>query len=296
MDIVDLLEFVDTVDCQLKYAAIEDQLFFFEQLTCNRVSATVSETLIYIEKITVQKFLNARVTDYLGFDDRVTPRTSFGVVSDVLFFTDFPKRIPGINDNLVFTDTFSAFKSRFPTDNLAFVDSITTRINRSPTILDGSLGFDDSASAYIAGKPWFPIIEPFGLAETGGIRLTRQSRVVDLPAPKFGDVDTLTLKRINKTSRGNSLIVAKIPTWWNKTLKRFEWDYLRQNVFNDLQDFLNVNVGKPVLINGIYTSDHTFVVIFLKPEAEFSQIGFDNYTVILDMQVVSLSRITNPNG
>lgn len=295
MDIVDLLQFADTVDCQLKYAAIEDQLFFFEQLKSNRVSATVSETLIYIEKITVRKFLNARVTDYLGFDDRVVPRTSFGVVSDVLFFTDFIKRVPGTGDSLAFTDSVSGFISRFPTDSLAFADSITTQINRSPTIVDGSLGFQDSVSVYVADKPWFPIIEPYGLAETGGIRLLRQGRVVNLPLPKFGDVDTLTLKRINRTSRGNSLIVSKVPTWWNKTLKRFEWDYLKPDVFNDLQDFLNVNVGKRVLINGIYTSDHTFAVIFLKPEAEFSQIGRENYTVILDMQVI-VNLAENPNA
>lgn len=295
MDIVDLLEFVDTVDCQLKYAAIDDQLFFFEQLKCNRVSATVSETLTFIEQIRVQKFLNVRVTDYLGFEDRVVPRVLFGVVSDTLVFTDFPKRIPGINDKLVFIDSVSGFTSSFPSDRLVFVESLNVKIQRSPAVNE-SLGFYDSVSAYVANKPWFPIIEPFGLAETGGIRLTRQSRVVDLPAPKFGDVDTLTLKRINRTSRGNSLIVSKVPTWWNKTLKRFEWDYLKPSVFDDLQSFLNVNVGKPVLINGIYTSDHTFFVIFLKPEAEYSQIGRENYTVILDMQVVSLNPITNPNG
>jgi hypothetical protein len=106
-----------------------------------------------------------------------------------------------------------------------------------------------------------------------------------LPNPKFGDSNTINFKRINRETRGNDLILRGESGWLPTELLRWEWEYLRDNEKILLKAFIARNVGLPV-----YTVDHYGVartVVFLKPETEFSQVGVDNRTAALDMQIIT---------
>lgn len=112
----------------------------------------------------------------------------------------------------------------------------------------------------------------------------RSNDVVVLPNPKFGDGHTNTYKRINRTNRGNDQIIAGQTGWLPSRLRRMEWDYLLEKEADSIRAFMKRNTALPVFVKDQY--DITHKVVLLRPDAELSQIGRDNRTLILDMQVV----------
>lgn len=110
--------------------------------------------------------------------------------------------------------------------------------------------------------------------------------ILKLPNPKFGDQHTINWKRINRTSRGNDLILDTPDANWKPTfLHKYEWEYLLQLQENALRAFVGRHVGIPVFLEGVYTNEY-WKVVFLRPDAEFAQVGRENRGVTLDMQIV----------
>lgn len=109
--------------------------------------------------------------------------------------------------------------------------------------------------------------------------------VLVLPNPKLGDAHTINFKRINRTSRGNDLILDVPDANWQPTfLHKYEWEYLKEDEIIRLKGFVARHVGIPVFVTGIY--GESWKVIFLRPDLEFSQVGVENRAVTLDMQIV----------
>lgn len=109
---------------------------------------------------------------------------------------------------------------------------------------------------------------------------------LSLPNPKLGDSHTINWKRINRTSRGNDLILDVPDANWQPTfLHKYEWEYLKQTEEDALRGFVRRHVAIPVFLEGVYTNEY-WKVIFLRPDTEFSQVGRENRTVTLDMQIV----------
>lgn len=108
--------------------------------------------------------------------------------------------------------------------------------------------------------------------------------VLQLPNPKLGDTHTLNFKRVNRTTRGNDLILEGEANWLPTKMHRYDWDYLTERQVDLLYDFLKRHIGIPFFVVTMYGEN--WKVIHLKPEAEFSQVGVDNRTVSLDMNEV----------
>lgn len=108
---------------------------------------------------------------------------------------------------------------------------------------------------------------------------------IELPNPEFGDKDTINFKRVNRESRGNDLIIAGQAGWPSPTrLLNYEFQGLAEAKKELLKSFLARHVGIPVTLTDHYGVQ--WYVIFLRPDAEFSQVGVENRTVTLDMQVI----------
>lgn len=109
--------------------------------------------------------------------------------------------------------------------------------------------------------------------------------VITLDNPKFGDDHSINFHRINRTSRGGDLILdVPDPNWKPTFLHRYEWEYLSEDQKQLLKAFVERHIAIPVFVTGIY--GETWKVIFLKPDTEFSQVGRENRSVSLDMQIV----------
>lgn len=109
-----------------------------------------------------------------------------------------------------------------------------------------------------------------------------------LPNPKFGDSHVIKFKRINRTTRGNDLILENPdPADWTPTfLHKYDFEYLSEWEMNNFRAFIVRNLGVPVTVDGLYETD-TWTVIFIQPDASFAHIGRDNRTTSVDMQIVA---------
>jgi hypothetical protein len=106
---------------------------------------------------------------------------------------------------------------------------------------------------------------------------------IQLDNPKLADTDTLNFKRVNRETRGNDLIIADVGHFTTELI-RFEWEYMSEEKCAELRGFLRRNVGLPVTLTDHYAVERE--VIYLRPDTEISQIGRENRTAILDMQVL----------
>ena len=284
MDTLDVLVLTDFLTCNIKYVLVEDILSLREAVSTKTALASIGDSLSLTDHLSVVKFVNLRITDTLNLSDIATPRVVFGVATDYLQFIDSAKRNPGGSDSLIFTDSLSAImtKGTGTPDFLRFIDFVTVTQVHATQVFD-SLGLFDAASAYIEGKPW-RVNANFVEATTIEFNNLR-GFILILPKPKFGDVETFTLKRINRLSRGNDLITAKIDGWRDTSLIRFEWDYLHKTDWEKLKELVRLSVGYPVATNGVY--GNLMRVLFLKPEVEFVQLGRENFQVTLDMQILN---------
>lgn len=110
--------------------------------------------------------------------------------------------------------------------------------------------------------------------------------VVEFPNPKFGDAHTINWKRINRTSRGNDLILDVPDANWTPTfLHKYDFEYLSEADQLRFRGFMGRHVAIPVFVEGIYENEN-WKVVFLRPDAERAHVGRENRTLTVDMQVV----------
>lgn len=307
MEAIDLLALADSASCNLKYVALEDTLYTFDGVSSNRVSISVLDPLHLLDTIKLIKNANLVVQDTLSLVDYAIPRTVHGDVSDRLDFVDTASKRDRLTDHLIISDTVSGSVGLGIVDQFNLSDSAVFGIYRAANAYD-LLEFEDLCNNLdrevvirqqtivegfaITGVPAdfaAGVIEPYvapwiGMNNNLG-NLRANVGTILLPLPKFGNVKTTSLKRINRKSRGNDLIVTSIKDWVHTFLIRFEWDYLKKEDFFRLQEFVRLSLGRVVTVDMIYGSSAT--VIFLKPETEFIQLGRENYQVALDMQILS---------
>jgi hypothetical protein len=108
-----------------------------------------------------------------------------------------------------------------------------------------------------------------------------------LPNPKFGDSHSIKFKRVNRTTRGNQLILTNPdPTDWTPTfLHKYDFEYLSPWEMDNFRAFVARNLGVPITVLGLYETDN-WTVIFIQPDASFAHVGRENRVTTVDMQIV----------
>jgi len=92
---------------------------------------------------------------------------------------------------------------------------------------------------------------------------------VRLPAPEFGDTNSLISKRENKYSRGNSLITYRDPTWSEDNVFEYDFTYIENGDKIALLGFLRNQLGRRIKI-----LDHLGIMrigFVLTPDAEVTE-------------------------
>jgi hypothetical protein len=280
-------------------ASIIDGLFFNDDLTSNPKIGALSDVLTFRENI-VTYYILASFTDRLNYSDTVA-LAGYGTwvknISDTLIFTDsfstvirranwtdwllFSDSFVNLNahrffDSLVFSDSITQVKSSLISDQLTYADEISLKHSSNVSINDGLIWQDAFKTE--------PICCPCPTLTETEFSLELDTWVLNLPKPKFPNVDTIAFRRVNRVTRGNDQIIAKPNSWLPRLLYRVEWDYLCKPDWDKLKLFVTQAVGKRVKINGLY-NDVKYGVI-LNPEAEFAQPGRENYTIALDFNLV----------
>lgn len=277
----DYVDFVDVVDTDQKIGTWEDTIALSDSISSHRFTESFDDLIRYQDRMEYNASLVRTMTDTLPFSESIYWRQ--GHMTDLLqFFDVFSGNNHVLSDSLVFIETLTGNVGVALSDELGFSDSIQYDSVLHRTTAD-SLNFIGSISGFrfsytIPVSPLPPPPNNVTLVSTIGLGS------VTLHAPKFGDSSTTNFKRVNKTSRGDDIIISGEPNWFPTFLHKLEFEYLSEEKCTKLRDFLRKHVGIPVNVTSHY--GETWKVIFLRPEVEFSQVGRENRTLTLDMQIV----------
>jgi hypothetical protein len=105
-----------------------------------------------------------------------------------------------------------------------------------------------------------------------------------LHCPDFNDSESITYKRLNKTTRGNTPIIVGIAGWFPKKARKVTFSYLCEKETDRIRAFWRRNAGLPVTLTDIYEEERT--VILQNPEFEMANVGRFNRTITLDLYVL----------
>ena len=111
----------------------------------------------------------------------------------------------------------------------------------------------------------------------GGITLT-------LPKPDMGDGDKFDFTRINRRSRGNTLIIYRDPVWPKTRTLSLTFSWLNESQVYSILDFLELTLGKE--IQYVDHREVTWNGFIMTPAAQLTQTSRPDLAITLDFQGV----------
>lgn len=280
VDFFDFVNFTDEADTQTQIGTLAETLSLNDSMDGHYSVVSTTDLLTLDDSITFNAVYHFALADTLSFTDEIYHLR--GTATDLLqLFDSFTGVVP-LNDFLDLEDMITGVDSTLYGDTVDLEDVISYNYITQQSLSD-TFGFNDSFSGFVFNYtvPAVPIVTPL---PTVVLTSTINLGSVTLPAPEFGDSRTQNYKRINKVTRGDDIIISGEPNWFPTFLRKYEWTYLSEDKCIALRAFMKNHVGIPVSVLNHY--GETMVVVFLRPDAEFSQVGRENRTVTLDMQVV----------
>jgi len=214
--------------------------------------------------------LNLAVEDVLTLEDRASRAVPVSVSQAITFVESGNNLKTGIaQQTLTLTQTLTAGKSKGVHDRLGFAQTVTTAgtFNRPVT---QALGLQQACTCWIDGprrfdRQYYPFVgdgtnspTPPSLALNApleGITAPFQlvypaaGEVTDsctLRAPNLGKRDRLSFNRVNRETRGGTLIVYANPIWPKTQTLVLSFSGLRRSEALDLLAFLSDHLGQEI--------------------------------------------------
>lgn len=215
------------------------------------------------------------VTDALSFSQTATRAVEHadaleGLASDTLTLTDVGvvNDTPEAFDTLSLSDTASAHKGKEVVDSLELEDTASTNVVYSSITADDTLAVFDSASYYLVSEdlcsyhpyvgstsdPNAPTPPPTTYTAAGGtsgfrLQYPASGPVTDeliLRSPNLGNRDRLLFSRINRETRGGTLIVYADPIWPKVETLVLQFSALSESEAQDLLTFYEDHLGQEI--------------------------------------------------
>ena len=279
------------------------------------ISITVTHALGLTSSIGCKSILRNRVTSVLGLVSKfnqVIPVTvestlaltsgfiqviSIEVTTD-LGLTDSLPDITQVNTTLALDQSIEWGFGKSVESTLALVQSIQPHIIANPTIVT-ALGLKQSVTYTVLGQrydrqycpfvgegsgptpppaqltaPLDGVTAPFQLVYPATGEVTDS---VTLRAPEFGNKDRLAFNRVNRETRGGTLIVFADPIWPKIQTLVLTFTALRKPEVEALQEFLDDYVGQEL---GMIDWEKRFWRgIVVSPGVDVIEDSFNSYTV-----------------
>lgn len=285
----DYVDFEDVADTDQKIGTLGDVVQLSDDISSHRFLESSSDLIRWQELMSYNAVLHDSMSESLVLTDEIYHCK--GVADDFIqFFDSFFGNYHTLQDSLVLVETMDGSAGQGILDTLLFSEvmignSVVHRGFSDTITFNGNI----SGIKYNYHQPISPLPPPPPPPPPPANNVTFTSLFglappVTFPAPKFGDSRTTNFKRINKTSRGDDIIISGEDNWHPTFLHKLEWEYLSERNLDKLRAFMKAHVGIPVSVHSHY--GETWKVIFLRPDVEFSQVGRENRTVTLDMQIV----------
>jgi hypothetical protein len=189
------------------------------------------------------------------------------------------------SQTLAFTQTATIGAVRAAADVLAFTETVVVGFVRVLHASD-TLVFDEGATAFSPVESFFGTPLP-GIVPAPTVTLTSPAGSVTLPAPDFGNTESLGQTRVSRNSRGGTFIIFRAPFWPTTDEFSVTFSYLSAAEVARLR-YVVSGPGAPGQLC-TYT-DHegrSRTVIVTNPEFDATQSGRFNYVVNLRFQTAS---------
>ncbi len=282
--IAEALSFIETIDLRGPIYIEAQDVLHFSEVPAGDLA------VIYVS-----------ASDVLEFEDRCG-RVLTASASDVLVLTAVGERRNRAADALVFVETLSAGKGGFVEETFHL-----TQVAHCQTILNlpvnESLGLVESGTYQLVGpgcllrfyKPMVgfssdaTITPPTTIIPTLGTALltltypyVTPTLTVVLRNPEFGNKDNLTFTRVNRQTRGGTLVVFADAFWPKVQLLHIEIRCLKSQQVEDLLNFFTQSLGKEVGL--LDHENRQWHGIITDPDAAVSNPGRGDYSVTFEFE------------
>lgn len=307
-----------TVD---RFRSVSDVLEFTEELTGNFYFETVEQTIEFVDsaetlgptylEVASSLALTQEVDGHLGVinievDDvldfvQVMGRQISESVSDTITFTDEAVRRFVFVDTLTLFQTATGGKGKAVVDTVTFTDAITTE-NEFSRSLTTTMALTHAAAYLVVNNCLELNYSPFvgtstdasytpptttaPTLSTGTLTLTypyvSPTSTIVLRNPRFGNRDRLTFNRINRETRGGTLIVFADPAWPKIQALSLQLSSLKQSQITDLNQFLADSLGKEIGL--LDWENRQWRGVITNPDTELSHDGRTDRGVTLEFE------------
>jgi hypothetical protein len=108
------------------------------------------------------------------------------------------------------------------------------------------------------------------------------SLAVTLTNPAFGDKDRLNFNRINRETRGGTLIVYADPKWPKTQTLAIQVDNLNPNQAEDMISFLRISLGQEIGL--LDWENRQWRGIITTPDARITHVGRSDRSIAFEFQ------------
>jgi hypothetical protein len=262
------------------YQTIHDHLNFAQ--TTHQSDIHVYATNILTFSQSAGRVINVSVSQSIAFTQAAARKN---IITQALAFTQLAKAGKGgdVEQELDFVQTVQirGVFQRSQADTLGLVQSVTYYIDR------GCTRFAYTPFVGGAGDPNYT--PPTTVEPTLGshkLRLTypftSPSLSLTLTNPAFGDKDRLNFNRINRETRGGTLVIFADPKWPKTQTLAVQVDNLNPNQAEDMIAFLRTSLGKEIGL--LDWENRLWRGIVTTPDARITHVGRHDRSIAFEFQ------------
>lgn len=184
-----------------------------------------------------------------------------------------------ISQELEFTEEWTAIAGPWTSNELELTDEFDYIITREVSflnVIDLSQAFSATVSADLCN---FQLPNPPTLGDAI-LSLTYDGDTLVLRNPAFGNNEQHSFSRINRTTRGGTLIIFANPIWPNLKTLKFSMSGLADS--EEILDFLEASLGQVVTL--LDHENRTWEGIILNPTTAITQQGTCDYRFDLEFE------------
>lgn len=293
--VTDTLAFTQDVNSNIKGATASSTLAFTQD---TEVHGPVNESAVSVINFTQEVIGGAdyqkSATNTIGFV-HVAGRAIEATTDNTIVFTQTAERKNIALSTIVFVSSVSGGKGADPETDLGLT-STAARVLVAPRSASSAIPFLQSATYILerscteqnytpfVGSPNPDFTPPTTTAPTLGhatltltYPYTSPTTTLVLRNPEFRNQDTLSFNRINRETRGGTLIVFADPNWPKSQVLKLQVDFLKQSQVDDLLEFFLDSLGKEVGL--LDHENRQWRGIILTPDAEITHVGRENRSV-----------------
>jgi hypothetical protein len=246
-----------------------------------------------------QADINIGVANVMFLKD-LAGRVLTASASSTLALTDAGRRFTGAASTITFVQSVTVGKAGFPADLISFTDTATPHADFRRSLSD-TLNLVQGLTFIIEAGCTLKLYSPFvGTGDPGYTAPSTTSptlgnatltlsypygaptQSVTLRNPAFGDRNQLSFARVNRTSRGGTLIVFADPNWPKIEKLLLTVSGLKQQQIDDFQNFLIVSLGQEIGL--LDHENRQWRGIITNPDADIVENSKNNRTISFEFE------------